>query len=31
MPKYVVEREIPGAGMLSTKELQPSLRSPAVY
>jgi len=22
MPKYVVEREIPGAGMLSTKELQ---------
>jgi hypothetical protein len=29
MPKYVIEREIPGAGDLKLQELQASRRSPA--
>ena len=29
MPKYVIEREIPGAGNLKPEELRPSRRNPA--
>ena len=31
MPKYVIEREIPGAGKLSASELQAFRKSPAAY
>ncbi len=31
MPKYIIEREIPGAGSLAYRELQDISQNPAVF